>query len=203
MNTQPFWQKNLALVVGVFLPLLLVLLFWIAMIIPRLSVAPPQYDLILSTQYYAGSGRRLHGTLTLDAEDGRLVANYRQDPGLSRTRADAEPPTYPVPTLYYFASNSGSLREIEYELPEKLEDGATIPITALEYRTLFADEESPDGYRFDSYRGSRGFLFFFDSYRHIARIEKNGRAVRIPSSNRNNHPGSYEFIGWVARENPL
>jgi hypothetical protein len=133
MQEQSFLSKNLTLVVGISLPLLLVLVFWVAMAVPR---------------------------------------------------------------LYYFESATGNLREISVDLPEKPDDGAVIAIAELAGRTLVAKTTAPDGYRFDnSYRGSRGFLFFFDGYRYGAKIEKDGRAEKIPAIDGNNYFASYEFIG--------
>lgn len=201
MHAQSFLAKNLTLVVGVSLPLLLVFVFWIAMAVPRMTVAPPQYDLVLSSLIYDQAGRQLNGTLLFAVTDGELVAEFSEDPAVARNRGNALVNVYPVPKLYYFASASGNLREIDYGLPDDLEDGAIIPIAELAGRTLIAESMAPDGYRFDnSYRGSRGFLFFFDGYRYGAKIEKDGRAEKIPAIDGNNYFVSYDFIGWVERQ---
>jgi hypothetical protein len=47
-----FLKQHFSLVVGVALPLLLVLFFWIATVVPNLLVEPPQHDLIFTTNYY-------------------------------------------------------------------------------------------------------------------------------------------------------
>lgn len=195
---QSFLARNLTLIVGVSLPLVLVLLFWVAMIVPRMTVMPPQYDLVLATHDYYEAGRNLNGNLTFDVREGQLSATFREDPNYPRPRGDIPAIAIPVPRLYYFVSATGSMREIDYDLPETLVDGAVIPINAFDGRQLYSESMAPDGYRFDnSYRGSRGFLFMFDGYRYNAKIEKDGRAVKIPSIDQNNTVGSYDFIGWT------
>jgi hypothetical protein len=58
--TEPagFFQKHLILATSVALRLLLVLLFAIAMVIPRLSVEPPQHAMLVSVPFYQ-SGRQV------------------------------------------------------------------------------------------------------------------------------------------------
>jgi len=193
-----FLARNLTLIVGVSLPLLLVLLFWVAMIIPRLTVEAPQYDLVLSSQFYYPEGRQLNGSLDFQVEDGQLFARFNESPVYPRANGDIQAVAIPVPRLYYFASASGSLREIEYAIPEAPWDGELIPVTGLSGAVLARENQAPDGYRFDnSYHGSRGFLFLFDGYRYSAKIEKDGRAVKIPSIDQNNAYGSYSFVGWL------
>ncbi|HSH13569.1 MAG TPA: hypothetical protein VLA15_07460, partial [Desulfurivibrionaceae bacterium] len=182
MQEKSFLAKYLTLIVGVSLPLLLVFIFWVAMAVPRMTVDDPQYDLVLASRYYVEGARQLNGTLAFDVVDGQLVARFTEDPNFARTRGNALANVYPAPRLYYFASAGGNLREIDYGLPDEPEDGAIIPVAALAGRTLVAESTAPDGYRFDnSYRGSRGFLFLFDGYRYGAKIEKDGRAVKIPA----------------------
>lgn len=200
MQAQSFLAKNLTLIVGVSLPLVLVLVFWIAMAVPRMTVDEPQYDLLLASQLYTQVGRQLNGTLAFEVDGGQLVARFTEDPNYPVARGNIPAIAIPVPRLYYFASADGNLREIGFDLPDPLENGAIIPITELAGRTLVAQSTAPDGYRFDnSYRGSRGFLFFFDGYRYGAKIEKDGRAVKIPALDGNNYFANYEFIGWVER----
>lgn len=209
MTVQTFWQKNLTLIVGVSLPLLLVLLFWVAMIIPRLTVEAPQYDLVLASRDYFQQGRQLNGTLDFVVNDGQLFARFTEDPIYARPVNNMPAIAIPTPRLYYFSSSGGfssaggSLREIEYDLPDNPADGAMIAIAELADRTLIDESTAPDGYRFDnSYRGSRGFLFLFDGYRYHAKIEKDGRAVKIPAIEQNNYFGNYDLVGWTEQESP-
>ena len=203
MQEQSFLSKNLTLVVGISLPLLLVLVFWIAMAVPRMTVDDPQYDLVLVSRYYGEAVRQLNGTIAFEIDDGMLYARFTVDPNYPVARGNIPAVAIPVPRLYYFDSAAGNLREIDVDLPDEPANGDILPVDELAGRTLIAETSAPDGYRFDnSYRGSRGFLFFFDGYRYGAKIEKDGRAEKIPAIDGNNYYASYEFIGWVERESP-
>lgn len=199
-DIQPFLIRHLALVVGVCLPLLLVVVFWLAMAIPRWTVAPPGYDLVLVSRSYVPEARQLPGNLSFVVKDGILTALFVSIPAQLREGALAPPRAIPVPELYYFDSVAGSLREIDFAIPDNLADGDTFVVTELADRMLLDDITAPDGYiYYNNYRGSRGFLFFIGGYRYNAKIEKDGNAIKVPTV-RNNYPGSYEFLGWTARE---
>jgi len=200
MTDRSFLASNLTLIVGVCLPLLLVLLFWIAMVIPRMSVDDPQYDLILSSYNYDSGARQLEGNLAFEVRDGRLFARFRAIPEVNQVRGNAIGAlAIPVPTLYYFESATGNLREVDYPLPENPEDDELYPVTLPWAGEIFTGSVAPDGYSFDnSYRGSRGFLFFTGGYRYSAKIEKAGRAVKIPSIDQNNYYGLQSFVAWAA-----
>lgn len=192
------WRNHLSLIVGVSLPVLLVLLFWLAMAVPRLTVEDPRFDLVLSSLYNQ-DGPRIGGNLDFQVNNGELVARFTRNPYSPPENQSAF--SIPAPRLYYFSTAQGSLRELDYELPDNLEDGALVPLRVLDGRRLIDASVAPDGYRFDnSYRGSRGFLFFFDGYRYNARIEKDGRAIRIPSIDPDTYVGNYDFVAWVGRD---
>lgn len=198
MAGHSWFQKNLSLIVGVSLPVLLVLLFWLAMVIPRLTVDDPQYDLILASRYGL-NGSRLNGNVDFEVHNGALFAHFSRNP-YELPADQVSPSGIPAPRLYYFSSVEGSLREIRYSLPEDLAHGALAPVDVLEGRELIAENVAPDGYRFDnSYRGSRGFLFIFGGYRYNARIEKDGRTIKIPSMDQNTYAGDYSFVAWAGK----
>jgi hypothetical protein len=185
-NKMSFIKRNYSLLIGISLPVLLVIVFWIAMIIPQMTVEPPQYDLILSSRYHP-HGPVLDGRVNFEVKNDRLRATFRASLKNNSLRG--------IPSLYYFNVSTGSLREINIDVPGSIEDGTVIPVPELEQYTLSSESLSPDGYRFDnSYRGSRGFLFF-DGYRYFAKIEKNGRVVKIPGVG--NYSGNLDFLAWV------
>ncbi|MDG2174714.1 MAG: hypothetical protein P8M72_01050 [Gammaproteobacteria bacterium] len=191
--TEPagFFQKHLILVVSVSLPLLLVLLFAIAMAIPRLSVEPPQHALLVSTLWYQ-DGRQVNGNLHFEVNEGQLYFRFNANPN----------PNFilPVSRLHLFEPSTGALQEINYAVPNVLEDNTLYPVVELEDIDFSGSSLSPDGYVFDnSYRGSRGFLFM-NGYRYSAKIEKQGRVVKIPAINDAQFAGSPQFVAWMEEE---
>jgi hypothetical protein len=192
--TEPagFFQKHLIVAVSVALPLLLVLLFAVAMVIPRLSVEPPQHALLVSTPWYQ-DGRQVNGSLHFEVNEGQLYFRFNANPN----------PNFilPVSRLHLFDPSTGALQEINYAVPNELEDNTLYPVVELADSDFSGSSLSPDGYVFDnSYRGSRGFLFM-NGYRYSAKIEKQGRVVKIPAINDAQYAGSPQFVAWVQEEN--
>lgn len=185
MAAKRFIKDNFALIVGISLPLLLVVLFWIATIIPRMTVEPPQHDLIFSVNHYDHNAHP-KGALRFDVEDGRLRGVFWEDSDNYRRS----------PRLYFFDVATESTREIAVDIPAEIENGQTVEIPRAAAYTLSNDTLSPDGYMFDNtYRGHRGFLFY-SNCRYHAKIEKSGRAMKIPSVG-NRYFANASFIGWV------
>ena len=188
MNNPSVIRKNLSLVVGVSLPLLLVILFWAATVIPRMRVAPPQYDLLISSSFNPDR-RLINGTLDFEVTGGRLIVRFNKNVD--------ENYSIQAPRLYLFSASTQSLREINFDLPENPPDNLVIPVSGLNGNDFITESVSPDGYRFDNrYRGSRGFLFF-NGYRYNAKIEKQGRAVKIPLIDGSRYYGNYTFVAWT------
>ena len=80
--------------------MLLVLVFWIATAIPKMTVADPQYDLIYTAEYYDYNAP-VRGTVQLEVREGRLRATYHSVEGQNYRSA---------PRLYVFDVGSGSTR---------------------------------------------------------------------------------------------
>ena len=95
-----FTLENIALVFGISLPVLLVLLFWLATVIPKMTVADPQFDLIprylLTVDgFVVGMSRReqwqncaTHPTLIGKQRDPRP---FRETTGPATQRRQREP----------------------------------------------------------------------------------------------------------------
>jgi hypothetical protein len=183
-----FLKQHFSLAVGVALPVLLVLLFWIATVVPKLWVEPPQHDLIFTTDYYDYSAL-VKGTVRFDIKDGSLRAFFHRG-GEQSYRQE--------PRLYYFNVKTESTRELTLDIPEDLTEGAAIKIPEMENRQFSNESRSPDGYSFDnSYRGRHGFFFGGGSYRYQAKIEKDGRAMKIPIPSGGLSHQNLHFLGWV------
>ena len=78
MSNSHFLKDNLALIAGICLPVLLVLFFWIAMAIPKMTVPDPQYDLVYTADHYDYNAQ-VHGAVRLEVRDGTLRATFHSD----------------------------------------------------------------------------------------------------------------------------
>lgn len=184
MGKGQFVKQHFVLIVGVSLPVLLVVLFGVATVIPKLLVAPPQHDLIFSTTHYDHNALP-KGTLRFDVQDGKLRGVFYES---NNNRQ--------VPRLYCFDVQTESTREISVDIPPNIEFGQTVEIPEVAAYKISKGTLSPDGYTFDnSYRGRHGFLFSGGS-RYHAKIEKDGRAMKIPGVG-NRYFGDVQFLGWV------
>jgi hypothetical protein len=186
-------RDNLFLIAAVALPVVVVGLFLVASAVPRWTVAPPAYDLLLRTEggYNPASAQIV---TAIRVRDSKVVAELQP----------AAPNTYPQkPGLYVFNHETGTASEITYELPTTLDEGEKVrilPIERLADRRILEGGTSPDGYVFDvRYRrgpGVVGELFGMGRYDAGAAIAKNGRVVRIEIAN--TYTYSVQPVGWLA-----
>jgi hypothetical protein len=187
MSQQRLLKDNIALVAGISLPVLLVIVFWIATVIPQMTVPDPQYDLVYSADHY-DYNTPLAGTVSLDVREGRLHATFHRVEGQRYSN---------TPRVYYFDVAAGSLQELTIEVPEGLQDGQKLDIPEASGLLLSKKSIAPDGYAFDgNYSSYRGLFFFDGGYRYQGLIRKEGRAIKIPAPGYR-HQGELRFLGWV------
>jgi hypothetical protein len=186
-------RNNAFLIAAVALPLVVVGLFLVASAIPRWTVAPPAYDLVVRADggYEPGRSEVL---VSFRVRDGRVVAELRP----------ALPNSYPPqPALYLFSHDSGALSEVRLELPLTLPPGESqliVPIEALAARRALDGVNAPDGYAFGLRHGRGpgvvGELFGMGRYDSDAAIVKEGRVVRLQMP----EPYGYSVqpVAWLA-----
>jgi hypothetical protein len=187
MSKTQLLKDNMPLVVGISLPVLLVLMFWIATVIPTLTVPDPQHDMLYTADYY-DYNVVTSGAVHIEIRDGRLRAVYRETEDQNYRNA---------PRIYYFDVSAGSTQELSIEIPADVEDGQDLEIPEARGLKLSKKNIAPDGYSFDASYSSRSGFFFFDSgYRYRGLIRKDGRAIKIPTHG-HQYQGNLRFLGWV------
>jgi hypothetical protein len=190
-----FFRDNLFLVAAVALPLAVAGFFVLATAIPRWSVPPPAYDLVLRAAIYD----RKRSTVPVDftVRDGRVEATVRRWP--------AE--TWTLWTLLLFDHQSLTVREIPLDLPASLEPNEpyrTVIIEALKDRRVIDQIRAPDGYEFQAGRsrggpGMIGALFGMNGYDRRASLVNNGRTVPITLPSPDQYYGTVAAVGWVTQ----
>ncbi|MEO8482769.1 MAG: hypothetical protein ABI634_11200 [Acidobacteriota bacterium] len=183
------------LIAAVVLPLLVVAVFLVASAVPRWTVAPPQYDLLLRADS-SYSPARSQTFVNVVVRDGHVVADVQP----------LQPNTDPrQPALFLFDHRTLSVTAVRLELPSRLDDGEasrTIPIAQLAQRRVLDAASAPDGYAFDTrYQrgpGLVGDIFGMNRYGSRVAIAKGGRVVpmSIPEPDRY----SIQPVGWLAAE---
>lgn len=188
-----FLRKNLMIVVSVALPLLVVIFFALASILPGLYATPPAYDLLITHQ-----GRALM------AESPVRISLTVQGERLRATVSKSKGPNYGNrPRIFRYDHVSGNVREIDLPIPEdlsELPEGSEIPVPELARLRISNALRAPDGYEFRGYRRGGGLmteLFGGSRNRHNVTITKDGATVRLRLPASDYWYGEVRFLGWV------
>jgi hypothetical protein len=188
-----FLRENLMIVVSISLPLIIVVLFALASVLPHLYAAPPAYDLLI-----------MHQGRVLATEFPVRIELAVQDERLSATVVKAKRSAYGNnPRIYRYDHESGQIREIDIPIPDKigeLPEGTEIPVPELAGLRLSNSLGAPDGYEFRGYRRGGGLmteLFGGSRYRHDVAIAKDGAVVRLNIPNSDEWYGGARFLAWV------
>jgi hypothetical protein len=197
MPLAKFVKDNLVLVVGLTLPILLMAVFLAVSVLP--GGAPPQYDLVFSSQDYPSTSIPIN--LKLIVKDGTLVAQYTKPPNQQSAFGGWK-------KLFVYDASLNRVRQLTFGFPP---DMATIegtreePVASAAGMRLDTTLQAPDGYEltFGERRGGGLLLEIFGGSRNYGPWLRNGsRSVQLPSSN--GEPFAYggaEFVGWVTAKN--
>lgn len=198
MQLKKFLRENLVLAMGIGLPVLLVILFFLTSVVPKSLTAPPQHELLFSViryDYQTASS----ANFDFFVQDGVLKARTG--------KADHQNANRYHKKLIVYDAGAESMREISYDA-SKLSSAAEGTETVIdETRNMVIDtsSKSPDGYTFDggSYNGG-GLVseLFFGGYRNQGyRVVKDKAAYKIPNTfGENYYAGNVQFIGWVVKK---
>jgi len=189
-----FLKENIALALGIALPLLLMAVFFIAGKAATVSVDDPRYDAIFVTNYYENLNDP-NQPWKIGVDDGKLAILFRPLPNTPH------PPYYNKPQIYRFNHDTLRAELIDINFDNVVDGKVSDPdIDALNAKKLNPGPESPDGYRFEyHYRSSgggvAGELFGFGRYRDSTYAMKKGpRAIMIEA------PQPYyqaKLLAWV------
>jgi hypothetical protein len=188
-----FLRANAFLVAAAALPLAVVGLFLLAAAIPRWTVAPPEYDLLLRAN---GPYDRTPPRASVDfaVRDGRVEATVRAPSG------DRSP--QPA-TLFLFDHKTLQVRTIPFEIPSVTDSTSpmTVPVEALRGVTILDQPVAPDGYTFESRinrgPGIVGELFGMNRYDSRAALVNGGRVVPIGALSSSAYHSPFSALGWV------
>jgi len=192
-----FIKANLVLVVGLTLPLLLVVLFFVATVVPKAFGTPPQYEMLFTTTRYDYQAP-LDYEIDFAVKNQKLVVKSR--------KSDHKDRGYNSKLLMVYDAKSESVREINADAV-KADGAADHDETVLQETagwTVDTSRVSPDGYILDgpSYNGG-GMLggMFGAGYRNGGfRIKKGSVAYRIPDTQGDYYYNQVHFVGWVIKK---
>jgi hypothetical protein len=184
-------RDNAFLVGAVSLPVAVVGLFLLVTAIPKLTVSPPGYDLLLQTTEYD----RAHSSIGVElfVRDDALQARLR-------VVKDAQTPRV---RLWRFDHTTLSAREVPMNLPTLASDvdvAQTVVVEAVRGRRIVTDTKAPDGYQLRTPDGGGpgviGEIFGMHRYGQPTAIVNRGRVVPIDIQTSNQYQAP-AFVGWV------
>jgi hypothetical protein len=189
-----YFRHNAFLAAAVALPVIVVAFFLLATAIPRWTVPPPSYDLVLRVGKPYDQPRP-QVVVEFKVDDGRVVASVRP------VQKEQYVPSW---SLVRFDHQTSNLQEIPVKLPDSLPSDSppqTIVVDALSGKRILEQTRAPDGYelRTDTNRGGAGLmgdLFGMRGYDQRVMLVNNGRVVTLPL------PSGHQYapvsaLGWL------
>lgn len=182
-----FIKDNFVLVIGALLPIIIVILFGLAVLLPSWFVEPPKYNLLFSYGNFYDYGYQFkvtNGKLQAQYSCLNCVYNYK-----------------PMQKLFFLDVKTRTVKEIPLTMP-------VIPAHTQKYSTevvvpqstgwqLSSASQAPDGYLLntDNIRGDMFFDLFSRSQPRLT-LSKGGNRIVIPFMD---YYSMYQihFIGWI------
>jgi hypothetical protein len=188
-------RENVALLVGIGLPLVVVAFFILASTLPRMLVEPPQHALLLTTTFNNRNLAFLR--VEFDVIDERLrVRLFPIDTGERSLRG-----TLPVPRLFVWEPDTEATREITLPLPSDasaIHDVQEVVIPELADWRISTSRQAPDGYEYKTNFSGGGGLFnalFGGGRRPLIAVEKDGATITVDTPDEIFY--GMDFLGWV------
>lgn len=198
MRIRNFIRENLVLAMGICLPVLLVILFFLTSVLPKTLATPPQYEMLFSIiryDYQTASSPNFEFIV----HDGKLYARAGKNDSQNQARYTRK--------LLAFDAGNESVREIPYDTREiaKLADQAETLLPETQGMTIDPASRAPDGYSFEGPAYGNGGLMtevFFGGYRNQGyRVVKGKAAYKIPNTYGDAYyAGNLQFIGWIVKK---
>lgn len=193
-----FIKDNLVLVVGLTLPLLLILLFFVATVIPKAFGSPPQYEMLFTTSRYEYQNPPDYH-LDFTVKNQKLMVKARKIDHKERMG-------YNTRLLMAYDGKTETLREINIDMAQaaKVADGNEAVLQETGGWIIDTSRVSPDGYTLDgpNYRDGRlvGGIFGGGYHHSGFRLKKGSVGYRIPDTQGVYYYNQMQFVGWVIKK---
>lgn len=186
-------KENLVLAVGLALPLLLILLFFLATVLPKSLGTPPQYEMLFTTVKYDYQNKP-EVVLSFNVKNKALMVNAKK----SDVKNNAN-----FTKLMAYDAKTETLREIAIDT-SKLTDGVEVPVEEVKNVAIDTSSVSPDGYTLEgpNYGGS-GLVgsLFGGGYRNSGyRLKKGSVGYKVPNQQPDYYYNQLQFVGWMIKK---
>ena len=187
-------KENLVLVIGLALPLLLIVLFFVATVIPKMVSTPPQYEVLFSVQGY-GYQNKPDYTVDFKVKNQQLMVKVK--------KTDSKDNYYNSKKLMAYDAKTEVMREIAIDASQ-LSDGAEMLLEETKNMTIDAAMVAPDGYVMENQHygnnGLIGGIFGGGGRNNGYRLKKGSVGYKINNMQNNYYYDQLHFIGWVVKK---
>lgn len=187
-------KENLVLVIGLSLPILLIVLFFLATVVPKSFGTPPQYELLFTTLKYEYENSPVY-VVDFKVVNNQLVAKVKKNDDKSRN--------YNSKKLMAYNAKTETVREISIDLVKAAETGDGNDAILDETKDLKIDASvvSPDGYQLEGSNygnsGLVGGLFGGGNRNSGYRIKKGAVAYKVQTAQPDYYYNDFKFVGWI------
>ena len=186
-------KENLVLVIGLSLPILLIVIFFLATVLPKSFSTPPQYEILFTTLKYEYENSPVY-LVDFKVVNHQLMATVKKNDDKARN--------YNSKKLMTYNPKTETVREITIDLV-KAAEANTNEVLLAETKDLKIDASmvSPDGYQLDGARyssnGLIGGLFGGGNHNSGYRLKNGAVAYKVQTSQPDYYYSDFKFVGWV------
>lgn len=188
-----FVKENLVLVIGLSLPILLIVIFFLATVIPKSFGTPPQYEMLFTTLKYEYETSPVY-LVDFKVFNHQLVAKVKKNDNKNRN--------YNAKKLMAYNAKTETMREISIDLAQAAEAGdGDVILEETKGLKIDAAMVSPDGYQLEGSNygnsGLVGGLFGGGNRNSGYRIKKGAVAYKVQTAQPDYYYNDFKFIGWI------
>ncbi len=189
-----FVKENLVLVIGLALPVLLIVLFFVATVIPKSMGTPPQYEMLFTTTKYDYQNKPEY-VIDFNVKNQQLMVNSKKNDEKNYNNA--------TKILMAYDGKTETVREIKIDA-SKLTEGNEVLLEETKNLSVDTAVISPDGYTLEGPNyGGNGLVggLFGGGYRNTGyRLKKGGVGYKVPNMQPDYYYSQLQFIGWLAKK---
>ena len=189
-----FIKENLVLVIGLALPVLLIVLFFAATVVPKMYSTPPQYEVLFSVQDY-GYQNKPDYTIDFKVKNQQLIVKIK--------KTDNKDSYYNSKKLMAYDAKNEVMREISIDASQFSQD-AEILLEETKNMTIDTAMVAPDGYVMETQHygnnGLVGGLFGGGGRNSGYKLKKGNVGYKINTLQNKYYYDQLNFIGWVIRK---
>ena len=187
-------KENLVLAIGLTLPLLLIVLFFVASVLPKSMGTPPQHEMLFTTMKYEYESSPDY-LLDFNVKNKQLMVKAKKN--------DDKGKNFNSKRLMAYDGKTETVREIAIDV-SKFANESEVILDETKNFSIDTSAVSPDGYALEGPNyGNNGLVggLFGGGYRNNGyRIKKGSVAYKLVNTPVDYYYDQVKFIGWVVKK---